>query len=287
MVVLLSLLAAVSLFALRPWGDDAVEPGVSVPLDLGAAVEEAVALPSAPPVALADARPVPVAAPVLVVDNVAVSPPASKPPVAISSARVVAVSRPAPVPVTPPAPAPAKPTPAPVAPAPVALPIAAPAPAPAAMPPPAPLPEAPAPEGPTILLVREGDEYELSFSLAVEAPLLGELPAEELIVQFTSEASDLPGLGLRLSDDGSGAGHALWASGELAGGDRLLAPLTAGEAYEATVYFRASSEGDGFYMVTLDGALIDANFGVDLIEEGSSSAAVELGPGASIAELSG
>lgn len=282
MSVLLALLVAVSVFALRPWADDAAEPSLTVPLDLGAAVEEAVALPSPPPLALADARALPAAAPVLVVDEVPTPPPpASKPVVAISPARIVALS-PAPQPVAPPASAPT-----PAAPAPVVLPVSAPAPAPA------PVIVAPAPvappvsEGPTTLLVREGDEYELSFALFVEAPLAGEPPAEELIVQFTSEASELPGLGLHLRDDGSGVGHALWASGELAGGDRLLAPLSAGESHEATVYFRASAEGDGFYMVLLDGALIDASFGVDLIEEGSSSAAVELTPGASIADLSG
>ena len=41
--------------------------------------------------------------------------------------------------------------------------------------------------------------------------------------------------------------------------------------------FRASSQGAGFYVLFLDGQLIDATHGVSLIAPGSSAAQIEVG----------
>lgn len=99
--------------------------------------------------------------------------------------------------------------------------------------------------------VYEGEEHALSFSFYVQ-PTAYRVPGEEnLIMQFHGEAGEPPSFGLQLWDDGSGAQRGLWGSGEAMGGDRFLSPLAEGAWHEAAVQFRASSEGDGFYLLIL------------------------------------
>ena len=43
------------------------------------------------------------------------------------------------------------------------------------------------------------------------------------------------------------------------------------------IRFRASSEGDGFYILSLDGELVDARGEISLIAPGSSAAQIEVG----------
>src|SRR4029077_17780535 len=82
--------------------------------------------------------------------------------------------------------------------------------------------------------------------------------------------------GLQLWDDDSGQ-RGLWASGDAMGGERFLAPVAEGVWHEAVGYFQASSEGDGFYLLILDGQPIDARAWISLIEPGNSSALIETG----------
>jgi hypothetical protein len=122
--------------------------------------------------------------------------------------------------------------------------------------------------------IQVGDELEYSFSFLVE-PTVFRLPGEDSpIVQIRSEESESASFGLQLWDDGAGQ-RGLWASGDAMGGERFLAPLTEGIAHQATLYLQASSEDDGFYLLTVDGQPVDARAWVSLIDSGSSSALIE------------
>src|SRR5204863_10066355 len=90
-------------------------------------------------------------------------------------------------------------------------------------------------------------------------------------------ASEGPSFGLQLWDDGSGLRRGLWASGEAMGGERFLAPVEEGVWHEAVICFQASGDGDGFYLLLLDGQPIDARAWVSLIEPGSGDAQLEAG----------
>lgn len=125
--------------------------------------------------------------------------------------------------------------------------------------------------------VEEGDEYALSFSFYVQ-PTAYRMPGvDNLIMQFRGEEGERPSFGLQLWDDDSGSGHGLWSSGEAMDGEHFLIPLADGVWHEAAVYFRASSEGDGFYLAFLDGQPIEMRAGVSLIDPGSSNAQIEVG----------
>ena len=61
------------------------------------------------------------------------------------------------------------------------------------------------------------------------------------------------------------------------GGDRFLAPLAERTWHDVTIRFKASSQGDGFYFLSLDGELLDARGEISLIAPGSTAAQIEVG----------
>jgi hypothetical protein len=135
----------------------------------------------------------------------------------------------------------------------------------------------PVDEGDGSIEVGEGDEHVLSFSFYVQ-PTAYRLPgAENLIMRFSSESSAPPTFGLQLWDDGSGGRRGLWSSGDAMDGERFLAPVGEEVWHEVTVYFQASSEDSGFYLLLLDGQPIDARAWVSLIEPGDGHALLETG----------
>jgi hypothetical protein len=122
-----------------------------------------------------------------------------------------------------------------------------------------------------------GDEYAFSFSFYVHSAAF-RLPGEEnLILQFKGAEAASPSFGLQLWDDGSGTQRGLWASGDAMGGERFLAPIVEGVWHEAVLCFKASNEGDGFYLLLLDGQPIDARAWVSLIDSDSASTQLEAG----------
>jgi len=132
--------------------------------------------------------------------------------------------------------------------------------------------EAPSPTG--SVEIQAGDELEFSFSFYAE-PTAFRLPGEEMpIVGIRSAESESASFSLQLWDDGDGQ-RGLWASGDAMGGERFLAPLAEGVEHQATLYLHASSEDDGFYVLTVDGLPVDARAWVSLIDPGSSYALIE------------
>ena len=129
--------------------------------------------------------------------------------------------------------------------------------------------------------IHEGDEYTFAFSFYIQSMSYGEPGADNVILQFMSDASDTRTLGLQLWQDGIAdplnSGRGLWASGDAMGGDRFLAPLAERTWHDVTIRFRASSQGDGFYILSLDGQLLDARGEISLIAPGSTSAQIEVG----------
>jgi Polysaccharide lyase len=129
--------------------------------------------------------------------------------------------------------------------------------------------------------IHEGDEYTFAFSFYIQSMSYGEPGADNVILQFMSDASDTRTLGLQLWQDGIAdplnSGRGLWASGDAMGGDRFLAPLAERTWHDVMIRFRASSQGDGFYILSLDGELLDARGEISLIAPGSSSAQIEVG----------
>ena len=61
------------------------------------------------------------------------------------------------------------------------------------------------------------------------------------------------------------------------GGDRFLRPVAERTWHDVVLRFRASSEGDGYYILSLDGELVDARGEISLIASGSSAAQIEVG----------
>lgn len=294
LIALLAALVLAALISLRPWGDDSVAPGLSLAPDLGVAVEDAVALPSSRGPAVAVARPADAGERVFAAQEAPLAKnDASRPHLAVAPARPVAApANDGPQGGSPNAPA-SEPPPPPAPPPPAAIPVAAPAPSPspaAPAPTPAKVPIDPgAPGGPTdagggvvdggpgeAVEVHTGDEYAFSFSFYLEPTAYRAPDTENLIMRFKGATAELPTFGLQLWDDGAG-GRGLWASGEAMGGERFLAPLAEREWHEAIVCFRAASEGDGFYLLLLDGEPIDTRAWVSLIDSGSSSTLIEAG----------
>ncbi len=129
--------------------------------------------------------------------------------------------------------------------------------------------------------IHEGDEYEFSFSYYVQSMAYGEPEADNVLLQFMSDASDTRTFGLQLWQneigDPTAAGRGLWSSGEAMGGDRFLRPVAERTWHDVVLRFKASSEGDGYYILSLDGELVDARGEISLIAPGSSAAQIEVG----------
>jgi hypothetical protein len=125
--------------------------------------------------------------------------------------------------------------------------------------------------------IHEGDEYAYSFSFYIEQTVYRSPGEDNLIVQFLDEKSGSHSFGLQLWDDGSGTQRGLWASGDATGGERFLAPVAEGIWHRVVIYFEASSEADGLYLVLLDGEPIDTRAWVSLIGSGSSEALLDTG----------
>jgi hypothetical protein len=129
--------------------------------------------------------------------------------------------------------------------------------------------------------IAEGGEYSLVFSFAAEDAVYRQRGEENLILRLRGETAEQPALGLQLwnlpDDEWYGSvSRGLWASGEATGPERLLAPLD-DEWHQVEVQFRASSEPDGYYVVTLDGLSVDARAPVALLAPGDSHGVVEVG----------
>ena len=129
--------------------------------------------------------------------------------------------------------------------------------------------------------IHEGDEYTFSFSYYVQSMVYGEPGADNVLLQFMSDAGDTRTFGLQLWQDGIGdptaAGRGLWTSGDAMGGDRFLRPVAERTWHDVVLSFKASSEGDGYYILSLDGELVDARGEISLIAPGSTSAQIEVG----------
>lgn len=290
LIALLVALAVVVLVSVQPWGKSTLAPNVSLaPPGLEGAVGDAVAVAPGQSFAVAPAQPAGSGAASLAGGELAAASDPARIRTGIAAAKVVASGSQGGVPSSPSKPAP-EPTPSQPAPAPAAVPVAAPVSAPAAAPPgrvppapgsepPGPIPGGVDPEeealGPTDSVeIQVGDELEYSFSFYVE-PTAFRLPGEEMpIVQIRSEESESASFGLQLWDDGAGQ-RGLWASGDAMGGERFLAPLAEGIEHQATLYLHASSEDDGFYVLTVDGLPVDARAWVSLIDPGSGCALIE------------
>jgi hypothetical protein len=302
LIALLGALGLATLLSLQPWAANAVAPQLSVAPGLGIGLGDAVAVAVAPgrQLAVAPARLAIDGVPKLATDEVAAGEGESGLQLGIDPARAVAAPQPVRPPAGSPEPTAPEPLPAPQSPpAPVAVPVAAPAPAPAPSPSPEPVVSAPARNasgfvshppgqgtsgGPVVgepdevVEVHEGDEHAFAFSFYIQPTVYRPVGADNLVMQFTGEAGGRPSFGLQLWDDGSGNQRGgLWASGDAMGGERFLAPVAEGAWHEAIVYFQASSEDDGFYLLTLDGQAIDARAWISLIDSESGSARIEVG----------
>lgn len=295
-IALLVALGLAALLSLQPWATDSVAPDLSVAPGLGVGLSGSVAVASGgagPQLAVAPAQPAAGATPRLVAAGAAVEEGDSRPRLGIAAARAVAVS--VPQSARPPASSPgpsqtelppeAQPVPPPAA-VPVAAPVPSTQPVVASSPPvtggggsPGPVGAGAGPvgAGPEAFEVHDGDEQALAFSFYVQ-PTAYRAPGDEnLIMQFRGEGSESPSFALQLWDDDSGAQRGLWASGAAMGGERFLAPVEVGVWHEAVVCFQASNDGDGFYLLLLDGQPIDARAWVSLIDSGGSEAQLEVG----------
>jgi len=129
--------------------------------------------------------------------------------------------------------------------------------------------------------VHEGDEYAFGFSVYIETMVYGVPGADNLIMRLKSDASEAPAFGLQLWDlpgyPWEASQRGLWSSGEAVGGDRFLAAVPERVWHDVAIRFKASSQGEGFYEVYLDGQLVDAREAVSLIAPGSSYAQIEVG----------
>lgn len=289
MIACLVALGVAALLSLDPWAEDSVAPKLDIAPELGpVALGDAVAVSPGRRLAVAEGRPAGVPRGRVVAKR-NVDEGAAGPQLGVAQTRVVTSQ-----PISPPAGAPSEPSLEPAAPepspAPVAVPVAAPSPPPeAAAPSPTRAPTGPAGGGhgpigagagpgeapESAIKVEDGGEYALAFDFFLQ-PIAYRAPGDEnLIVRFSGESS-VPTFGLQLWDDDEGR-RGLWSSGEAMGGERFLTPLEEGVWHQAVVSFQASSEGDGFYVLLLDGRPVDVRAGVSLIDPGSDSAQVEIG----------
>lgn len=290
-IALLVVLGAGALI-LQPWRADTVTPQLFFTPAPDVGLGDSVAVSPAPKLAVAPASPVSVQQPKPVAGGLAAGEKGAgaRRLASVGPARAVTAPRPVPAPegtpATPEATAPTTPT------TPVAVPVATTPPAPAAAaPPPAvvPVERGGGPSGPIgagagggegkpggAIEVAAGGEGALSFSFLAQ-PSAYRAPGEEnLILRFVGGVGEEPSFGLQLWDGGSDQ-RGLWSSGDAMGGARFLAPVVDGERHQVVVDFKASSEGDGFYLVLLDGEPVDARAFVSLIGPGQGSALAEAG----------
>ena len=125
----------------------------------------------------------------------------------------------------------------------------------------------------------EGDEYWYGFSLDIQQMVYGKPGAHNLFMQFKSDGEGSPAWGLQLWDTAGKKG--LWTAGKAmqigSSGERFLAPISERQWHDVVVHFKASSTGNGFYEVYLDGALVDSRSGVSMIVPGHSAAYIKNG----------
>ena len=279
------------MLSLPQWGEDPVVPEVGVAPEAVIGLGDAVAV--SPPQQLAGVAPAHLAGiegPQLAASVTTGATGGSEVRTGLASARVVPVAAQLPA-ESPPPPEPA-PLPQPAA-MPVATPVSAPAPsaspAPVAAPtrplpgspPPPPYPAGgPGPIGGVVsgpIQIYVGDEYAYSFSFYLQ-PEGYRAPGEDnLILRFADEADESHSLGLQLWDDGSGTQRGLWASGDAMEGERFLSPVAEAAWHEVVLYFQASSEDDGLYLLLLDGEPIDTRAWVSLIDSAGSYGLLEAG----------
>lgn len=296
-IALLVALGLAALLSLQPWRADSVGPDLSVAPGLSVGLGDSVAVPSGDArrqLAIAPARPAVAGTSSLVADEAPKDRNPGQPHLALAPARAVVSPSHAAAPEASPKPPPVESSPEPQpSPAPVAVPVVSPTPSPASEPVPSTsVPgtiggHSPGPVGSgagpgeggatEAFEVHDGDERAISFSFYVESTAFRTPGDESLTMRFQGDGSESPSFGLQLWDDGSGTQRGLWASGNAMGGDRFLAPIEEGVWHEAVVCFQASNDGDGFYLLLLDGQPIDARAWVSLIDSGSSDTQVEVG----------
>jgi hypothetical protein len=289
-IALFAALGLAALVSLQPWAANSVAPQLSVAPDIGVALGDSVVVARGRQLAVAPGHPAAGATARLVTDEAVAERGVPQPQPAIAAARVVTTSHSSRPPESSPKPPPSQTSPQPLPPpGPAAVPVSAPAPSPepVATPPtkvppgshsPGPITSGPIPVGGDVAVqVHEGDEKAFSFSFVIESAVYRSPGDENLIMRFKGVTSESPSFGLQLWDDGSGTQRGLWASGDAMGGERFLAPVEEGAWHEAVVYFKASSEDDGAYVLTLDGEPIDAGAWVGLIDSDSSSTWIETG----------
>ncbi len=294
LIALLVALAVTALLSLDPGEEDLTIPQVSVAPQLEIGLGDAVALTPGRQLAIASAHPAGIEGPRLAASVATGAVDGSGVRTGVASAQVVAIS----VATRPPADSPqspateAVPLPQP-APTPTAMPVSTPAPSPAPVAAPTrptpgdggqparPNPSGgPEPIGGVVsgpVQVYEGDEYAYSFSF-YSGPDAYRAPGEDnLILRFADEPDESHSLGLQLWDDGSGTQRGLWASGDAMDGERFLAPVAEGAWHEVVLYFQASSEDDGLYLLLLNGEPIDTRAWVSLIESVGGYGLLEAG----------
>jgi hypothetical protein len=291
LIALLAALALAALIVLHPWTADTVGPRLSVAPGLGSAPDDSAGAARDGQLAIAPARPAPGVGPSFVADeaNEDGGPRGVEP--SIGPARALTG---APVHEPPPAspdPPPSESSPAPQ-PTPAAVPVAVPAqpaPAPDAAGPPRGKPGYGSQPGPSaaggppvdegaagVGEVCEGDERGLSFPFYVQSTAYRTPGADNSIVRFESELGEHTSFALQLWDDGSDSRRGLWSSGEAMDGELFLSPPADGVWHEIALAFQASST-DGFYLLFLDGLLIDARAGIALIAPGSGCTRIDVG----------
>jgi hypothetical protein len=293
LAVVLVALAVAALLSLPEWGEDSVIPEVSVAPDPRLGVDEAVVVSPAQQLALAPAHHLAgVEGSRLAAAQRTGAAGGSAVRADLAAAQVVAV----PVATRPPSKSPQSPSPEPPPPAePVLTPVANPVSAPASTPapvaaatrplpgiqPPRPSPSGgPGPIGGVVsgpVTIYAGDEYAYSFSFYVQPDAYRSPGEDNLILRFADEADETHSLGLQLWDDGSGTQRGLWASGDAMDGERFLAPVAEGAWHEIVLYFQASSEDDGLYLLLIDGEPLDTRAWVSLIDSGENYGLLEAG----------
>lgn len=281
LIALLVALAIAALVSLHPGEEDSTIPQVSIAPQLGIGLGDAVVVTPGRELAIAPAHLAGIEGPRLAASVATGAVGGSELRTGVASAQVVAGA----VAHRPPKESPQQPAAAvPPPPQPAATPIATPVSVPAPSPEPAAAPTRPLPgngsepppnpsggpgpiggvvSGP--VQIYEGDEYAYSFSFYIQ-PEAYRLPGEDnLILRIADEADESHSLGLQLWDDGSGTQRGLWASGDAMDGERFLAPVAEGVWHEVVLYFQASGEDDGLYLLLLDGEPIDTRAWVSLI----------------------
>jgi hypothetical protein len=136
-------------------------------------------------------------------------------------------------------------------------------------------------DGEDALQIQEGDQYAFAFSFYITQMAYGGVGTDNQIMRLVGEGSDTHSLGLQLWEYASSPWYegtrGLWSSGEATAGPRLLAATEEGVWHDVILHFRASTHGDGFYEIYVDGQLVDARDGVTLIPPGSAFAQIEVG----------